>query len=268
MRLLLVVGLFVFPLLVFAQERFVQKQKMYLSAPQVSAKSNLFQESMTIELGLRHPGTIIRYSLNDSIVNEQSLVYDQPLIIQEEGLLSVRAFHPDYLPSKTYRQFFYKASSFTEKPSIKCTPSPKAPYAIGGTKALLNMVKGTKDFRRDKSWLGFQGDTITIDLTFAEPTQLSKLTMSVMQDQGSWIFMPQRAEVWANGQLLGYTNIREAAEQMDAPNATSFISMDLQEAKEKKYLIKVINLPALPAWHPGAGAKPWLFIDELFTSLD
>jgi hexosaminidase len=90
--------------------------------------------------------------------------------------------------------------------------------------------------------------------------------MGFLQDEGSWIFMPQQVDFFVSSDGTNYekpmTVLNEIPEQKEGPIIKEF---SVTMKGEKVRFIKVVakNRGVCPAWHPGAGQKAWLFADEI-----
>ena len=90
--------------------------------------------------------------------------------------------------------------------------------------------------------------------------------LSFYQYNLSWIFIPKK--------ILVYTSIDDEIYYKRAifePSLTDNIEghffeefvMSFPEVNAKYVKIKAINYGECPDWHPAAGSKSWLFVDEV-----
>jgi hypothetical protein len=120
----------------------------------------------------------------------------------------------------------------------------------------------------DVAWLGFQGDCVaTIDC--GEPVGLNELTASFLQSVAVGIFLPRQVEFWAgddlaNLRLLG-TVEPITREQERGPLKETLRLNDLHP-RARYVQMRAANLGEIPAGHPSAGAKAWLFCEEILVN--
>jgi len=93
-----------------------------------------------------------------------------------------------------------------------------------------------------------------------KPTDLFALTLSLLEDNGSWIYLPKS--------ILYSVSL-------DGQKWKSFEVKDIHELNritlhEKAQFIKVelSTMTQIPEGKDGAGFKPWTFIDELIIERD
>ncbi len=239
-----------------------------LATPQLEIDSILFQHAATIRLTLGHPNVQIRYTLDGSEVTVQSPLYTQSIKPMVSGAIKVRAFHSDFKPSETVEQRFFKVQPVPKGTTIAVSPKPHQNYPGGGANALIDLQTGTTNFRNGKAWLGFQNQEITIDIAFDKAPKLKAISLSLLEDIGAWIFMPERIELYDltisdSPKLLSHQSFNAPIDF--SPSRLHFVTLPIKfEGDSSKMIrIKIINMTAIPDFHPGKGTPPWLFISEV-----
>jgi hypothetical protein len=76
--------------------------------PEFSEPSGAYPPGLSIALSMIVPveGTVIRYTLDQSVPNESSPLYDEPIDVQGEVVIAARAFQPGLLPSKPIFNYY------------------------------------------------------------------------------------------------------------------------------------------------------------------
>lgn len=235
-----------------------------LAKPQCRVDSVLFVNSATLYLELDYPGVTIRYTGDGSEVSANSRRYTGPIRINDSGVINARAFHSDYLSSETISRQFRRVNGATKNAKVEVRPEAHSAYPGNGARSLADLQKGGLGFRSDNRWLGFQSDTVLISLALEEATAVSSVTLSVLEDHGSWIFLPQRVEVLIDGKTVAR---REWPGAASAGNpALKFLEVPLTSATTNNIQVRVANWHSIPDWHPGSGTPPWFFIDEVLIN--
>ena len=232
-----------------------------LAPPLLSIDSILFQNNTTITLEMAHPNVEIRYTLDGSEVNESSSLYQSPIVISTSGSIRAKAFHTDFKESEEILQDFLKASKVLKDATITVAPEPHSSYKGGGANALIDLQKGTTNFRKGKFWSGFKSKEIVVDINLKEKQSFSNISLSVLKDHRAWIFLPKRVEIYANDKEIGVVTLEEPID-FEPPKVT-FITIPTKNITTNHLQIKIINLPIIPDFHSGKGTTPWLFIDEV-----
>lgn len=140
-------------------------------------------------------------------------------------------------------------------------------YSAGGNIALINMLRGGSDFKTG-DWQGYHGNDIDAVVNLGKEQKISKLGMGFLQDENSWIFMPEyvRFEVSENGKDFEEVGVvRNTVSQKAGGGIIKNFELKLNKARKIKY-IKVFakNIEKCPDWHKGAGGASWLFADEIW----
>jgi hypothetical protein len=131
-------------------------------------------------------------------------------------------------------------------------------------RAVIDGLRGTVSFW-DGMWQGYQGNDINITIDLGEAQNISRLTASFYQNQGSWIFLPSSVIFSVSNNDKDYKSIAEI--KNDIPQTTPGAVMKEFGKKvhtNARYInVKAKNISVMPDWHSGKGGKAWLFIDEV-----
>ena len=235
-----------------------------LASPQCRVDSLLFVNAASLSLELDYPGVTIRYTDDGGDVTENSREYTEPILAAHSTFIRARAFHPDFLPSEAVSQQVQKISGATRNASVAARPEAHSSYPGNGPQSLVDLQKGSAAFRNGNYWMGFQADTIDFNLSLDAEKTIRSVTLSVLEDNGSWIFLPKRVEVFVKGQFAGSREWPAAVSP--AGPALQFLKVPVAEISGSTLEVRVTNWPAIPDWHPGKGTPPWFFIDELLIN--
>ncbi len=245
------------------QTSFASTRTFQLATPQLKIDSVLFQKTGTAQLELRQKGTQIRYTLDGSAVTENSPSYSSPIQFSQSSILKSKAFHSDFLPSETIQQSVARVTPFPKNTVITVTPNPHPSYNKGGISILSDLATGTENFKSGH-WLGFKSKEVNINIKQNEPKTFSTIHLRILKNHRSWIFMPQRIEIYTKGEQIGSISFETPTEHQ--PTSIQFIAIPLNHSQKslEDLQIKIINLPSIPDFHNGKGYTPWLFIDEIW----
>lgn len=240
---------------------FAPIQTFQLVSPKIQIDSIFFQHSTTVQLVLDHPDTHIHYTTDGTEVTEKSPLYNQSFELKESRTIKAKAFHSDFLVSETTTQNVLKTSHLIEHATIRLAPSAHEKYAGAGISSLSDLKKGSTNFRSNKAWLGFQTKRLKMEVEFAKVTTIHRLILSALEDNGAWIFLPQKIIIRNKGEVIGEKTF-DAPKSNQAPQC-HFLNIPLIESNSKMIEIEIVALTAIPDWHVGKGGIPWLFLDEL-----
>ncbi|MBJ6367421.1 chitobiase/beta-hexosaminidase C-terminal domain-containing protein [Snuella sedimenti] len=258
MRLLLV-----FYCLVFfncTQKRstqFLQPNQVSLAQPRVVANSTLIDSFVTIKANLKLDDVSIYYTSNGEEPSRSTTKYEHPIKVSNPGTFKFKAYHTDWNPSEFTALTLYKKG--LDADTIVWHSKSSEKYKGQGENTLINQTKASLNFS-DPQWVGF--DTIaSATVSFKDNTFVKLLTVSYLNDAGSWIFPPESITVILNEDIS--TKKTETIKSLNSLTARKMETVKIPiEAEVKSLRVEVHNLQSIPEWHEGHGTKAWLFMDE------
>ncbi len=228
-------------------------------APYIAKGDIAFKGETEVVLENAQKETAIFYTLNDSTY----IQYDKPFIISEPSILKVYSEHDDVKSATIATEFFKINPNRTLQ--LKTTHSNQ--YNGGGPNALIDGIKGSKDFRSG-SWQGYEDNDVIAIVDLGEEQAISSVTVNFLQDQRSFIFYPTEVFCYIsndnhNFQLIGKQNTNATTRSDDVK--IKIVSFDLKDKNAKYVKIVAKKLDRLPNWHSGykSYGKSWIFVDEI-----
>lgn len=231
-----------------------------IPAPFISKGSVAFKERTWVELGVALERATIYFGVN----TDEFQIYKEPIQINENSTLRTYA-ERNGIRSELLETQFYKIDP---NRTISLMTEYANQYNAGGNEALIDGIRGARDFRTG-AWQGYQGtDVIAIvDLGSIQP--IEHISVNFLQDQRSWIFLPTEvACLVSNSPGNNYKALPKTVFDSKTPSEEILIKTATFNMKDPgaRY-IKIIakNLGALPKWHLGYpyNGKAWIFIDEI-----
>ncbi len=130
-------------------------------------------------------------------------------------------------------------------------------------KTLTDCMYGFKDF--SYNWLLFD-KPVTVTLDFGKHIKINTVTLSFLEDQRHWIFLPRTATVSVSQDGVHYTTL--PAQHNDNSETTTIKTLPMTfEIKKKIQYLRVTALPleALPEWRRSKHKKPLFAMDEVWV---
>lgn len=228
-----------------------------------NAEKNVFDVSVTqlqkdidLKIGSYEQELLINQNSNqfDFSVDRSSTV----LIFGEMNNNKVgKTFKHSFTFNKATRKKIVLTYPFSEK------------YSAGGIEALTDGIRGSDSFRGgDKSWQGYQGTDFEAVVDLGDLTKVNKIAVGFFQATSSWVVFPQSVEFFTSINGVDFVS----AGKVDIPTTLrnpdwtqNDFSIDVQNADVRFVKIFAKNYSELPKWHPEAGGKPWLMVDEIIV---
>jgi len=138
-------------------------------------------------------------------------------------------------------------------------------YTGGGDNCIADGLRGSSNFR-DGRWQGYSGTDFEATITFDSIQRIDSVISSFYQYNLSWIFMPKQILVYTSVDGDNYYKRAKLSPQISVKQEGYFFKefvMSFPEVEAKYIKIKAVNYGVCPDWHPAAGSKSWLFVDEV-----
>jgi len=148
--------------------------------------------------------------------------------------------------------------------SVTLGADPSGHYWGGGSAGLVDGVLGSDDCH-DGRWLGYEDRDFEALVDLATETTLSHITCSFLLDQRSWIFLPRTLELAISSDGQEFEVIGSFAQPPDADPGQRAREYDVAlDSRSARFVrVRASNVGTCPEWHPGAGGKAWVFVDEI-----
>jgi hexosaminidase len=149
--------------------------------------------------------------------------------------------------------------------SVSLGSAYSAKYAGIGPGTVIDGIRGSYDFT-DGNWQGFEGVDFTATLDLGRSRTLSMVWAGFLQQQGGWIFMPESVEyaVSDNGKEFRSVGIvTNTLNEKDEGTVIRDFTAKFTKTNARYIRINATNRKLCPSWHPGAGEKAWIFVDEV-----
>lgn len=246
----------------------VDVPEKWLPAPFITTTERVFEDKLKVGFDMVSVNSddlnFIFYQIDD----ETWETYEKPFFIDKSCTIRFRGQRRSgdkkIANGAVIEQQFIKRDRSVHLQLAKAYSSQ---YAASGDNALIDGIKGGKEFRTG-DWQGYYGTDVVATVTFDEARQLSQFGASMIRDQRSWIFFPKAISVeisedGTNFKALPEIKIAEPNSKDKNPETLEFVvdSNATATVKAIRYVVK--NSGVCPDWHLGKGNPTWLFLDEL-----
>ncbi len=235
-------------------------QSLRLSPPRANQSLVMIREKpVVLDYDFRMEGSHISYTKDGPEPKSSDNRYTTPISITKPVTIKARVFHPDFEPSQVVKSVFVKRGKKIKTVRIS-DPDPK--YSASGSHTLYDQVFGDMDFK--KGYLGYNDSALIAEIYPANKTFISKVNISYLVNQSSWIFGPASVKVTdikghiISEQILPDTHIKQNSDHI-------IFRIGIDKKKYKYLKVSIEPLENIPDWHDGRKNKAWLFIDEVWV---
>lgn len=215
------------------------------------------------KLESKYANALIRY---ESITPVDKLrEYSSPVIINQNTIINAWAITGNTLSNKVSQYFkFNKATG--KKITLAALASKN--YPGDGAFTLVNGVQNEKGLARSSEFLGFNGTDLNATIDLGSEMDISKVTVHVLEQNGSWIYLPSQIEVifipnvdYTEADLKKFPSTIRTIDPVADKGARIITVENNQKCRYIKVVVK--NYGTIPTGNPGAGNPAWLFVDEI-----
>lgn len=237
---------------------------LYEAPPVVSLEPDggTFMDSINFKLISDSPGATIYYSLDGKQPDKNAAIYSGEVTLYKSTQVKSYAISVSGKKGLPMAKIFNKA-----KYGITLKTQYSEKYDAGGKFALVDGAIGSQNFK-DGKWQGYQGKDLqaVIDLGTIRP--VGGITVRCLSAIKSYIFLPASVEFAFSEDGKKYTGTLKIENQIHEQEKRPFIhAFEIKHLKTAARYVRITakNIGVCPEWHPGAGTKAWLFVDEIMV---
>ena len=229
--------------------------------PHFIAEKRTFNEQICVVIGKVNTNQIIYYTTDGSEPTENSSRYEKPICISKNTTIRARAYNHG-VPSKIVSTDFFKVPSNW---SVKLLSKYSPHYSAGGPLALIDKIRGGKDFRTG-AWQGYQGTNFSAVVDLGKKQKISRVGGNFFQEIRSWIWLPKNLVVYISNDGKKWTKVALLTHNVPSDSYESGAHEMIQSIKPIK--ARYVKFEAeyfgkIPAWHLSPGEESYIFVDEL-----
>jgi hexosaminidase len=239
----------------------INYSKAYYDLQATIESTNNNDGLIQVKLESKFPDSRIMYKFE----NGDFYGYTKPIVVDKNTDLSFSTFKNNQ-PLKLGSQKFFFNKSTGKKITLVTQPSKS--YPGDGAFTLVNGVQNEKGMSKSSEFLGFNGTDLDATIDLGTLTDISKVTLHVLDQNGSWIYLPSQVEVtyipdvdYTGEQLK---NFPKEIKMIDAEKDKGVKTISIESKQNCRY-VKVVakNYGVIPSGQAGAGNPAWLFVDEI-----
>jgi hypothetical protein len=243
----------------------VAQQPVQLASPFLQYHSVFFKNEMHVELKFAQAGTQIHYTLNNQPPTQQDKIYTSPILVKEK-ITTVKAIATgsNFSASEVVSATFIK-NGLKIKSIQQTTANDRFPGT--GVNTLIDNEGGIKDLN-SKTWLGYQLDSVEINILMDGKSTISSALIDCLQDHSGWVFLPQLVKIFyfddskASFELMAEQTFTQN-KIISGASCQQIMMAASKKVTTEKIRIILTGIKSLPDNHPGKDEHGWIFIDEI-----
>ena len=231
--------------------------------PVIQSDGDSFRHRMTVTLKPTARRLKLYYTTDGSEPDTGSTLYGRPFVISRPTTVNAIAVDERGVSSLVATARFRR---ILHDWRIRVLSKYDPQYSAGGPNALIDGAKGGTDFRTG-AWQGYQGQDFEAVIDMGEVKSVTRLGAGFLQDVGSWIWLPTRVEFELSLDGVNFSKAAAVSAHDVSDRDTRVTVRDLSSTlppRDARFVrVRARNYGAVPSWHPGAGGKSWVFVDEI-----
>ncbi len=221
------------------------------------------KKSFTIQIVSVQDDVRIRYTRDGSEPDENSPLYKEPIAVDKSSSLHFAAFRNGHFIGKKFNLSFDFHLALNGK--LKLLSPYDERYRAGGDHALIDGVRGTDNFR-DGAWQGYEGIDFEAIIDLGEEKRITKVVPRFILNSTSWIFLPENVSIALSNDPDNFQakqTVRNDVVQKNPEIVLKDFPVEFDSIQARYIKVSAESIKVCPEWHPAAGGKAWLFIDEI-----
>lgn len=141
---------------------------------------------------------------------------------------------------------------------------PYSSYRFNAPAELFDGKRGDMDFHSGR-WIGFYREPLDVVIEMGG-TKFSSVMMEILSDKNNYIFAPILFKALVSDDGENYKELADAEYVPQGPNDKDGVqqyTLEFPKTKARFLRIQSNTIETLPDWHPGAGSRAFIFIDEI-----
>lgn len=230
------------------------------SVYQVSMDATVLESgAISLVLESEFPDSDIRFTLDGSPVSEESEEYSSPVTINKTTTVKAQVLKE----GEPIGALFEKTITFHKAAGKPVTYINRYHDSYQGAKELgmVNVMRGSKNFH-DGQWQGWLGDDMELVIDLENPTDIKKVTIGSLENQGSGIYFPVGVEVLLSDDGKTYKSVGAINRPYAVNSGSELKDFVLEIGQQTARYVKVI---ARSLGTPPTGGGSWMFVDEVIV---
>ncbi len=228
---------------------------------EVTSKVSPSEKGKGVLFHLKSANPGICFTTDGTNPTANSKKYMEPISVTKNQIIKAAYFEKGKQKSAVIEQPFFITKSTGKK--ISLVNQPHENYGIGGSFTLVDGMRGNME-KYGRDWIGFWGKNLEATIDLGKKQCVSKVTVDVLTNDGSWIHYPKYIEVLVSNDGKVFQSVKKVTTE-EISKMKGVVVIDCNKQKTKYIKVIAPNAGKIPDGKPGAGSDCWLFVDEIMV---
>jgi predicted alpha-1,2-mannosidase len=230
--------------------------------PYFEAQSATFTDSLVVDVGVACDDCDIMITIEQKDTGDGfTRRYGGPVVLRQSSKIVAVATGQGRVASRAGVAEYVKIPGGR---NITLGTSYAGQYSGGGDHALIDYRRGSGDFRTG-TWQGYEDVDLDAVVDLGEELEIERISAGFLQDIRSWIWFPKEIEFAVSPDGTDFRVLATIDHDFSDDEYGAFLKEFSTNTRTRARYVRVRakNYGKCPGWHPGAGGKTWIFVDEI-----
>ena len=235
---------------------------LIIPVPYFEAESATFTDSLVVNVGVLCNDCNITINIEHTETGRRfSRPYRGPIVLKQSSKIVAVATARGRVASRAGIAEYVKIPGGR---NITLATPYAGQYSGGGDHALIDRRRGSDNFRTG-AWQGYEDVDLVAVVDLGRVEAIERVSAGFLQDIRSWIWFPKTIEFAVSTDGEDFRVLATIDNDFSDTEYGAFLKEFSADAKVSTRYVRVRakNYGRCPDWHPGAGGKTWIFVDEI-----
>lgn len=250
----------------------LEDEKIKLNVPILKNQSNIFRDSIALDIGHPIEDVTVRYTLDgtepDSLT---SPVFEKGKVwLDHTTLVNAKAFKEGWFGSANTTFSVYKNKYPPD--SVNLLSRLNRVHPANGHATFFDGDFGSFNANSPawaNNWAGFSNEDMEVFLSYNQEIEVASVSFNVLVEPETIIFPPSQIEIWGGASKDDLKLMGRMSPELPTEERKPYIQLmaaTINPTKVKCLLVIGRTVKKIPSWHRNKGRGALLLVDEMFIN--
>ena len=211
----------------------------------------------------QQPNFDLYYTIDGAEPSISSTKYSEEIKLIKSATLKMALFLGEKKVGYTIEREY--AISKSQNKNVELTYPYSERFTGGGDHALTDGIRGSDNYRAGL-WQGFGQTDFEAVVDLEKVTDINKITVGFFTASSSLVVFPEYVEFFTSDDKENYRSLGKISKDFSLKDPTWIkkdFSLNVDNVSARYLKIFAKNPLTVPDWHPAAGWRIWLMVDEI-----